>query len=316
MHIPTFETARLQLRELREGEIDLDGIRRWSTGSQSMNSPMNVRLLVEPQPQTGAWNMALDEALLESAIHHGMCTVRIYRWAEPTVSLGYFQKPDEIAEDSPLAALMKVRRLSGGGAILHHHEWTYSCTVPAGHPAIRIPGRLYAMVHRALISVLEQYGVRAKLRGPASGGSDMASGLCEPAGESGASHDVRDPAANAPGSPDAGSPSPFLCFSRGDPNDVVLAGHKIVGSAQRRRKGAVLQHGSLLLRASEHAPHLPGIAELAENFRSMPDLGEQIGRAIGGAVGSELTTAEITNREHELADELLRTRYAELSRRH
>ena len=59
--------------------------------------------------------MALDEALLESAVHRGDCSVRIYRWEEPTVSLGYFQKEREIDPQSPIADLPRVRRLSGGG---------------------------------------------------------------------------------------------------------------------------------------------------------------------------------------------------------
>lgn len=55
---------------------------------------------------------------------------------------------------------------------------------------------------------------------------------------------------------------PFLCFQRCDPHDLVLGGQKVLGSAQRRRKGAILQHGSLLLRGSPHAPHLLGLTDL------------------------------------------------------
>jgi lipoyl(octanoyl) transferase len=186
--------------------------------------------LIEPEPRSGVWNMALDEALLEAALERGVCTVRWYRWDRATVSLGYFQQTDSIAAQPELADCPVVRRLSGGGAILHHHEWTYSCTVPPDHRLAGEPGRLYEVVHQRIIAVLAEQGIGAMLRGAAQPGRDAA----------------------------------FLCFGRGDPRDVVIRGNKIVGSAQRRRRGAILQHGSVLLRASEFAPQFPGLLDLAE----------------------------------------------------
>lgn len=217
--------------------------------------------------------MAVDAALLDSAVHRGRCTVRIYRWAEPTVSLGYFQRTDDVDPASRWAPLPRVRRLSGGGAILHHHEWTYSCAVPAGHPAIRAPHALYEATHRQIIAVLEDMGVYAALRG------DM-------------------------GIDEAAAAKPFLCFSRGDRRDVVLQGRKIVGSAQRRRKGAVLQHGSILLRASPFAPQIPGIVDLITDFLLSDSVGEQIGRSIASAVGGTIDVAGLTDEEIAAAESL------------
>lgn len=172
--------------------------------------------------------MAYDGALLDGALARGEVILRLYRWTRPTLSLGYFQKtlPPELP--LPLRRLDRVRRLSGGGAILHHHEWTYSCVVPPGHPLARESVALYEAVHGALIAALEQLGVTARLRGRA---------LDE---------------------------NPFLCFLRGDPRDIVVQGKKVTGSAQRRRRGAILQHGSVLLRASEFAPEIPGLFDLQE----------------------------------------------------
>lgn len=107
------------------------------------------RAILESDPASGAWNMAVDEALLESALAQGMFAVRLYRWDGATLSLGYFQKPEEATGDPRLAGLPRVRRLSGGGAILHHHEWTYSCVLPPGHPIAAVPHLLYETVHRA-----------------------------------------------------------------------------------------------------------------------------------------------------------------------
>ena len=84
-----------------------------------------IRLLHDP-PAAGAWNMAVDEALLETAADSGVATLRFYQWNEPTLSLGYFQAATDrdqhpASRDCPL-----VRRASGGGAILHDRELTYS----------------------------------------------------------------------------------------------------------------------------------------------------------------------------------------------
>ena len=184
-------------------------------------------VLEDGRAHSGRWNMALDEALLNWAVSEQQGALRLYRWQEPTVSLGYFQDGVDTAIHPELASLPSVKRLSGGGAILHHHEWTYACALPAEHPWTREPTQMYDWIHAALIGVLAEYGVESRPRGPVQEDSPV-----------------------------------FLCFGRQDPHDVVLAGHKIIGSAQRRRKGAVLQHGSLLWERSPYAPQYPGLLDL------------------------------------------------------
>jgi lipoate-protein ligase A len=214
------------------------------------------RVVVEPEPHDGVRNMALDEAILEAALERGECTVRWYRWQVATVSLGYFQPADAVRAHPELVGLPVVRRLTGGGAILHHHEWTYSCSVPPHHPLAEPATAIYVRVHEQVVNALSQRGIHAALRGQALADREGA----------------------------------FLCFGRGDPRDVVLAGHKIMGSAQRRRRGAVLQHGSLLIRASEYAPQFPGVLDLVSeqgNINTMLDspfigsLAESIGALFG-----------------------------------
>jgi lipoate-protein ligase A len=257
-----------------------------------------ARLIVEARPNSGAWNMAVDAALLESAVHRGCCTVRVYRWSEPTVSMGYFQRDDAIDAASPWAALPRVRRLSGGGAILHHHEWTYSCAVPAGHPAIRTPHALYETVHRRIIAVLEECSVKLALRGDAERAAGAGRSEASVSAADSSNRGIASAGRSSPGHPSTqATAKPFLCFSRGDARDIVLQGHKIVGSAQRRRKGAVLQHGSILLRASPFAPHLPGIADLSEEFETAESLGECLGRSIALPVAGSIDGAELTAEE-------------------
>jgi len=229
-----------------------------------------ARLLVEAQPRSGAWNMAFDEALLEAAVRRSQIALRIYRWAEPTLSLGYFQKAVPPDFDAPLRALPRVRRLSGGGAILHDQEWTYSCAIPRTHRFAARPEALYDAVHSALVRALAARFVTARPRGTNDRAADTA----------------------------------FLCFLRGDARDLLIAGHKIVGSAQRRRRGAVLQHGSVLLRRSPLAAHVPGVFDLtgeadADSFFAAPEFVAELGPEV---FDSEVT-AEPAAIDIEFADD-------------
>ena len=228
-----------------------------------MNTPRHCRVLIEPAPRSGRWNMAVDEALLGSALSRDVCTLRFYGWSEPTVSCGYFQKPADALAGSEFEALPVVRRLSGGGAILHHHELTYSVAVPKSHDLARQPYQLYGEVHRAMIDVLAKRGVDASLRGDTPGET--------------ADH--------------------FLCFARSDPNDVLLGGHKILGSAQRRRRGAILQHGSLVLRVSPYAPQFPGLFDLTSTTIPEQTLCEELANAVGRRLAATCVTATLSSNE-------------------
>ena len=233
--------------------------------------------MIEPEPQSGVRNMAFDEALLERALE-GECTVRWYRWDEATVSLGYFQEDAGATDVSGLGLLPTVRRLTGGGAILHHHEWTYSCAVPSQHPLTQDPSAIYALVHRQIIAALAEQGLAPALRGEAGRTASTEIG--------------------------AGKERAFLCFGRGDPRDVIFRGHKIVGSAQRRRRGAVLQHGSVLLRRSEHAAQFPGILDLAPQASFDEGTVRGVAEAMGSLFGAAVITPVHEGRVEERAAEL------------
>ena len=107
-----------------------------------------------------------------------------------------------------------------------------------------------------------------------------------------------------PQSDQPGQGQPFLCFSRGDSRDILLNGHKIVGSAQRRRKGAVLQHGSILLRASEFASEFPGIADLAADCLTDESLGVSLGMSIADGLAGSIARSEPTDAELNAAERL------------
>ena len=179
------------------------------------------------EPADGAWNMAVDEALLEAAAD-GVATLRCYGWRESTLSLGYFQRAEDRNEHAASRDCPLVRRASGGGAILHDAELTYSFTVPVADRLAGDARRLSQEIHAALTTALAEWGV----------------------------------AARPWNFPPAIGPEPLLCFQRRAPGDLVVDNVKIVGSAQRRHRRAVLQHGSVLLAASRCAPELPGLFEL------------------------------------------------------
>jgi lipoate-protein ligase A len=205
------------------------------------------RLLID-RPAAGAWNMAVDEALLESAAIDGRSTLRLYQWETPTLSLGYFQPYADRRRHSASDACPAVRRASGGGAILHDHELTYSLAVPAEHPLAADRLRLYHEIHSAQVAVFAQWGVEAALavqlgRSPP--------GLASP-------HADHRTASETP----VDRNQPFLCFQRRSPGDVLAGCVKLAGSAQRRCRRAVIQHGSILLARSTAAPELQGMKEM------------------------------------------------------
>ena len=98
-------------------------------------SPIPCRLLFDT-PAEGAWNMAVDETLGEIAAESGIATLRFYGWSRPTLSLGYFQNYDERLSHSASMNCAIVRRASGGGAILHDRELTYSLALPCAERTI------------------------------------------------------------------------------------------------------------------------------------------------------------------------------------
>ncbi len=236
-----------------------------------------ARLIID-EPAVGSWNMAVDQALLNTANDAGLPTFRLYRWSPPTLSLGYFQAAASRDQHGPSQRCDLVRRASGGGAILHDDELTYSLCLPSENRWASQHDRLYETVHHVLIDLFLDWGYSAALHG------DLFQ-------ESPAAGSVR-------------GAEPFLCFQRRSDGDIVVDQQKIVGSAQRRSKNALLQHGSILLGRSNYAPELPGLTDLtpqtdalgAESIRNtiVQLFVEKLGNALGFSwqVGS-LTTGEI-----------------------
>ena len=238
-------------------------------------------VIVDEIPNSGVLNMAMDAALLQLAAERERSVVRIYRWSEPTVTLGYFQGSGQ-SVDAPFQGLPVVRRLSGGGAILHDQEITYSLVLSAAHPARQNPSAVYQTVHRAIVKLFSAAGVACQLRSEFDA--------------------INYNAAVIDTGKDAGTTAePFLCFLRTNANDIVHAtGNKIVGSAQRRRKGVTLQHGSIILKASQVVPQLPGIIDLEPSF-SDAEFQRSLPGAIASAISHSMNFRSYTGAEKSLA---------------
>lgn len=223
----------------------------------------------------GQHNMAADEALLDSAVG-GTASLRFYGWSEPTVSLGYFQPHALLEKDKRLSRLPFVRRPSGGDAILHHFELTYALALPAGKrwcgPQPWLP-RMHGIITDGLA------------------GCDVTAQLCT--------------------EPTAEKFQGLLCFQHVIAGDVVIGGSKVVGSAQRRRKGATLQHGSILLTVSAFAPLLPGIRELSGHSLAAPPIRVAVTAAFAANTGWDVQPSDWTDDEKRRIRELTLTRYTQ-----
>ncbi len=233
-----------------------------------------VRLITDP-PSAGSWNMAVDQAILESANETGSVTLRFYQWTPATVSLGYFQSLESRDAHEPSAECPIVRRATGGGAIVHDRELTYSLCVPSRSRWADENQTLYTKMHSALIACLSTFNVTATL--------------------------VEQPAEFAV--------EPFLCFERRAVGDVVCQNYKICGSAQRRIDKSILQHGSILLAKSESAPELPGINDLENKSISIDELQQQLLTQIRQSFDFEFEFGELSSSENAKVGEIQRNRF-------
>jgi lipoate-protein ligase A len=182
--------------------------------------------LIRHTASNGAWNMAVDEAILESiGKHAALPTLRFYAWKPACLSLGYAQPLADV-DQSALASYGwdLVRRPTGGKAILHTDEITYSVIGPESDPRLaRGVLESYRILSRALLEGLHRLGIPAEVV-----------------------EQLENVQQHAGAHPRASNQNP-VCFEVPSNYEITVEGKKLIGSAQARRKEGVLQHGSLPL---------------------------------------------------------------------
>ena len=180
-------------------------------------------------PHAAAMNMAIDEALLETAT---AASIRFYRWQSPALSFGYFGKFTDVAIYAAERDL--VRRWTGGGIVFHGDDLTYSIVIPASVPAFDESSMvIYEKIHRALAEALNGSRRRAEL----------------------VASERRADSRKLSGQGDVPTNN---CFANPVRADVMMDGRKIAGAAQRRTRRGLLQQGSI--------QSIPMKTDLAQKF--------------------------------------------------
>jgi lipoate-protein ligase A len=254
--------------------------------------------LLDTPPARGAWNMALDESLMESVRGGSEPVLRFYRWSPACLSLGRNQPAAGLYDERAIRerGLDVVRRPTGGRAVLHEHELTYSAIFP--DRALGSPRYAYAAINRAFVAGLRRLGVDARIQ----------------------------PRSDRP----APSPSIAPCFRDPAEGEVMVDGRKLIGSAQCRERGVILQHGSLLLSGDQtvvsdlllEPPSSPDgqaanggkpPAVLADHLTPLPDWADLTAAVIGGwtdTFGAVLTADAPSASELDRVETISAARYA------
>ncbi len=240
------------------------------------------RLLID-DPQDGAWNMAVDEAILcQRKNGETLSTLRIYSWQRRTVSLGYFQRIDKaLADLCAQNSIDLIRRPTGGGFVLHDQEFTFSVIFSRQdlrdqHQAVEYFRVIATCIRKALLLL----GTTASLAENEFNGKD----------------------------------NHFFCFNNPTKYDLLIAGKKVCGSAQRRYRDIILQQGSLILSTPGDPAYWQQASGLEEVLRQKISLA-QISTAFQQSFASELklnfVPGNLTAAELLLARQLAAEKYTQ-----
>ena len=251
----------------------------------------NWRLIIDGD-LPGATNMAHDVAILEAvAAGSSPPTLRLYGWSPPCLTLGRHQGIDAAdLEFCRSNGIDVVRRPTGGRALLHHLEQTYSVVAPLGNGPLPKPlQQAYSTICRSLVAAMQSIGVRAELTG----------------GE--VNLQLPGPRTTVP------------CFEAPAGGEVVVNGRKLVGSAMRAHDGVILQHGAILLdwddrlqagsmgvgRPADLRTSITTLKDEAAGGLSRQEVGDAVVDAIGSTLAVELEPGSMTDTESNRARELI-----------
>ena len=193
---------------------------------------MNSWLLLQSGACLPAFNMALDEALLEASAHIGKPVLRFYGWTEPAATFGYFQRYADVERVTLLRPL--IRRPTGGGIVPHNADWTYSLVFPPGHEWHSFKAEeSYRRVHEWIRSAFAKLNIATEL-----------APSCKKSAQIGRSRGDETHSKKNSQRLLASSPT-GQCFIGYTKFDLLWKGKKIAGAAQRRNKLGLLIQGSI-----------------------------------------------------------------------
>jgi lipoyl(octanoyl) transferase len=221
-----------------------------------------------------AMNMAIDEALLETAV---VPTIRFYRWRSPALSFGYFGKFSDVAIYAAERDL--VRRWTGGGIVFHGDDLTYSIVIPASNPVFgESSTMIYERIHRALCAALASSGQDTQLASVAA--------LCERRkSRKGDLQIAQRRTGDRRSLETAICDRGYNCFANPVHADVMVDGRKIAGAAQRRTRRGLLQQGSI------------------QGFTMRTDLAQEFAQALSPNCSEFEVNEEIYRRARELTQQ-------------
>ena len=244
------------------------------------------RLLVDG-PQDGAWNMAVDEVLLQQRkAGAGISTLRLYSWQKRTVTLGYFQRIDKaLAGFCGQNNIDLIRRPTGGGFVLHDQELTFSLVfnrqdlrARAQHQAVEYFRVIATCLQKALLSL----GVPVSLEENVFSGKD----------------------------------NNFFCFNNPTKYDLLVDGKKVCGSAQRRYRDTILQQGSLILRTPGDPAFwqkATGLEEVLQQKISWPEICAALQKSFTAELQLNFIPGALTEAELIMARQLAAVKYTQAS---
>ncbi|TLS36354.1 lipoate--protein ligase family protein [Pseudalkalibacillus caeni] len=252
------------------------------------------------------YNMALDEALLywhsKGEIEP---TIRFYGWDPATLSIGYFQK---VEKDIDMDAVEKhglgfVRRPTGGRAVLHDQEVTYSVIVTEDHPKMpQSVTEAYRVISEGLLEGFKSLGLEAYFAVPKTEEEKQ----------------------------ELKAPRSGVCFDAPSYYELVVEGRKVAGSAQTRQKGVILQHGSILLDIDEDKlfdcfkfknerirermqrnfkKKAVAINELREEPVTVQEASEAFKRGFEKGLDIQLKPIQLTSEQEEFVRQIIQDRY-------
>ena len=243
---------------------------------------------IESGAASAQWNMAVDEALLSAFSENDLPVLRLYRWEVPSLSFGRFSQPEMILDCNRVRRenIPYVRRITGGGILVHGSDISYSMIVPR--------------------SFVEEQGVRKSYR-------ELCAFLIRLYGnlgiDAGFAHDLQFPESKSP-----------VCLAGTEAYDIIADGRKIGGNAQRHTRHALLQHGSIPLEIDHERfdalfTEESGLSRTAtlgtlQIDMTETELTEEILKAFHETAGTTVRTDALSREELSIAEKLFDEKYS------